>query len=120
MKILALDHIQIAIPAGAEPLARTFYGELLGLDEVDKPHSLQSRGGVWFASGELKVHLGVDPEFMPANKAHPGFEVADLDSLSRLLQAQGYEVKSGAPMPGMRRIFTSDPFGNRIEFLQVD
>lgn len=120
MKALGLDHIQIAIPVGEEPLARTFYAQLLGLSEVEKPPSLAGRGGLWFENGALKVHLGVDPQFVPAKKAHPGFKVADIAALAQELKLLGFEVESGAPILGVRRIFTYDPFGNRIEFLQAE
>ncbi len=118
MTILSIDHIQIAMPEGKENLAREFYGEFLGLLEVEKPKSLTNRGGLWFEENDLKIHLGVDPEFVPALKAHPGFRVSDLDSLASELQSKGYAVEVGSPLPGIRRIFTNDPFGNRIEFLQ--
>lgn len=120
MKILGLDHIQIAIPMGEEALARRYYGELLGLTEVDKPISLTGRGGVWFENGDLKVHLGVDAHFVPAKKAHPGFRVADLDFISMQLQEHGYNVENAKQIPGVRRIFTVDPFGNKVEFLEEE
>jgi len=119
MTVIAIDHMQIAMPEGKEDLARSFYGEILGLPEVDKPKNLVNRGGVWFERGTLKVHLGIDLEFIPARKAHPGFLVVDLNSLSEKLESAGYDVKEGAQLPGFRRIFTNDPFGNRIELLQA-
>lgn len=118
MTILSIDHIQIAMPEGKEELAREFYGSLLGLSEVSKPESLAGRGGVWFEGQRLKVHLGVDPNFTSAQKAHPGFKVSDVGALSEELQKNGYSVKVGSSLPGIRRIFTNDPFGNRVEFLQ--
>ena len=119
MTVIAIDHIQIAIPEGKEELARSFYGGVLGLPEVDKPENLTNRGGVWFERGTLKVHLGIDPDFTPAKKAHPGFLVADLSSLSERLRSEGYDVNSGSQLPRFRRAFTNDPFGNRIELLQA-
>lgn len=118
MTILSLDHVQLAIPEDGEDLARDFYGKLLGLTEVIKPSSIADRRGVWFEDGALKVHLGIDPDFTPAKKAHPGFVVADLEGLVGKLEAQGYSVKAGSDLPGIRRVFSSDPFGNRVEFLQ--
>lgn len=120
MKILGLDHIQIAMPVGEEALARSYYGELLGLIEVDKPINLAGRGGLWFENGDLKVHLGVDAQFVPAKKAHPGFRVVDLDSFSKQLQAHGFNVEDAKQIPGFRRIFTVDPFGNKVEFLEAE
>lgn len=118
MKLLGIDHIQLAIPAEGEEAGRRFYGALLGLTEVPKPDALKDRGGLWFEQGGLKVHLGVDADFSPAKKAHPGFLVDDLDALVSTLQANSLLFSEAEPVSGMKRIFTSDPFGNRLEFLQ--
>ncbi|MEQ8315341.1 MAG: VOC family protein [Gammaproteobacteria bacterium] len=118
MQIIGIDHIQIAIPFGGENLGRAFYGELLGLTEISKPEDLAANGGVWFELGDLQLHLGIDPEFKPAKKAHPGLIVSDLDSLAAKLKAQGYEITEAAPVEEMSRFFTADPFGNRLEFLE--
>lgn len=118
MKILSIDHIQLTMPEGQEHLAREFYGELLGMPEVEKPKSLAGRGGVWFEGGGLKVHLGVDSEFVAAQKAHPGFKASNIDLLATELQSKGFQVAAGSALPGIKRIFTNDPFGNRVEFLQ--
>ena len=76
---MALDHVQLAMPAGMEDVARGFYEGLLGLTEVQKPLNLAGRGGCWFERGEARIHLGIDPAFSPARKAHPAFLVDDLD-----------------------------------------
>ncbi len=73
MRIVAIDHVQLAMPAGEEDKARAFYNGLLGLAEVAKPAELAKRGGAWFEVGSMKVHLGVESEFVPARKAHPAF-----------------------------------------------
>ena len=119
MTVLAIDHIQISMPEGKEDLARDFYWKVLGIPEVGKPLHLDKRGGVWFERGSLKVHLGIDPDFTPSKKAHPGLLVADINELAEKLKAHGYVVSEGSSLPGFRRIFTNDPFGNRIEFLQA-
>jgi catechol 2,3-dioxygenase-like lactoylglutathione lyase family enzyme len=116
--LLALDHIQLAMPAGGEDEARAFYSSLLGLIEVPKPTNLAKRGGVWFESGPIKVHLGVEANFRPARKAHPAFRVDDLATLMATLQAAGVEIVTDEPLPGSDRCYISDPFGNRIELLQ--
>lgn len=119
MTITGLDHVQVAIPRGGEDLARGFYGELLGMDEVAKPPALAVRGGCWFTSGEAVLHLGVEEPFAPAQKAHPAFLVTDLDDLQDRLAAQGHDcVRADGEIPGVRRFHTFDPFGNRIEFQQ--
>jgi catechol 2,3-dioxygenase-like lactoylglutathione lyase family enzyme len=110
----ALDHVQVAIPAGGEPAARRFYGELLGLAEVEKPEPLRANGGVWFAPG---LHLGVETPFAPARKAHPGLRVDDLDGVAARLAAAGHEAVWDERWPGVRRFHVFDPFGNRLELL---
>jgi catechol 2,3-dioxygenase-like lactoylglutathione lyase family enzyme len=118
MRILRIDHVQLAMPAGAEPEARRFYSGLLGIPEAPKPAELAGRGGVWFESGELKVHLGVEAEFRAAKKAHPGFVVEGLAELLRALRADGVEVVDDFKLPEYQRAFVADPFGNRIELLE--
>jgi predicted enzyme related to lactoylglutathione lyase len=109
-----LDHVQVAIPQGGEGQALAFYAGLLGLTETEKPEALRERGGVWFAEG---LHLGVDIPFTAARKAHPGLAVDDLDGLAERLQAAGCEVVWDDRWPGVRRLHTFDPFGNRVELL---
>jgi catechol 2,3-dioxygenase-like lactoylglutathione lyase family enzyme len=116
-----LDHVQIAAPPGCEARARHFYGELLGLTELEKPPPLQLRGGVWFALGGAQLHVGVEADFRPARKAHPALRLdgAGLDELARRLSDAGAPVRWDAELPHVRRFFTDDPWGNRIELLSV-
>lgn len=116
--IIRLDHVQLAMPADQEDRAREYYGSLLGLEEVPKPESLAARGGCWFESGSVSVHLGVQQDFVPAKKAHPAFIVTDLEALGERLEKAGYEVIVDTSVPGVKRFHTSDPFGNRLEFIQ--
>ncbi len=116
--ITGLHHIQLAIPEGAEDEARDFYGGVLGLQEVNKPADLQSRGGCWFRSSTVEVHLGVDPDFRPATKAHPAFIVDSLDQVDERLAEAGYEVDIDTQIDGFDRFYSADPFGNRLEFLE--
>lgn len=117
--ILGVDHVQLAMPAGGEPDARAFYGGLLGLPEMPKPPALAARGGCWFGwPGGLQLHLGVDPEFRPARKAHVGLLVRDLAGLAARLEAAGHPTTADAPLAGYQRLFASDPFGNRLELLE--
>lgn len=118
--IRALDHVQLAMPAGGEDSARAFYEGLLGLPEVPKPLHLAVRGGCWFedeATG-VKVHLGVDPDFRPARKAHPALRVAGLPALLATLQAAGVTIVDDEPLDGHDRAYADDPFGNRLELLE--
>ena len=119
MAIIGLDHIQIAIPAGGEDQARGFYGASLGFHEVPKPENL-SPTGCWFERGGVSLHIGVDPNFTPARKAHPAFLVDDLTALRTRLEAAGYETHDDKPVAGYTRFFTFDPFGNRVELMQRD
>jgi catechol 2,3-dioxygenase-like lactoylglutathione lyase family enzyme len=110
--ITGIDHVQVAAPAGCEADARRFYGELLGMEELPKPPELAARGGVWFRCGAQELHVGVDPGFEPARKAHPALAVTGIDAL---LDALG---RAAAPVTrDGRRIYTADPWGNRIELL---
>jgi catechol 2,3-dioxygenase-like lactoylglutathione lyase family enzyme len=118
MTFLAVDHVQIAMPAGREAVARGFYAGVLGLAEVDKPANLARRGGCWFESGAVKVHLGVDPDFHAAAKAHPAFLVDDIAALERRATEAGATVKRDVALDGYDRIHVFDPFGNRIELMQ--
>jgi catechol 2,3-dioxygenase-like lactoylglutathione lyase family enzyme len=118
MTLVALDHIQLAMPPGREEEARAFYSDLLGLAEVQKPENLAKRGSAWFERGPIKVHLGVEADFRPARKAHPAFRVTNLPALIETLRAAGVDVVTDEPLPGYDRCYISDPFGNRIELLQ--
>jgi catechol 2,3-dioxygenase-like lactoylglutathione lyase family enzyme len=118
MTILAIDHVQLAMPPGAEPHARAFYSEVLGLPEIPKPPPLASRGGVWFGNSAVQIHLGVEADFRRARKAHPALRVDDLDALEAALRAAGFEPERDTSLPRYARFYVADPFGNRLEFLQ--
>lgn len=119
MAIQRIDHIQLAMPAGQEAAARAFYDRLLGLTERPKPAHLEARGGCWFEAGGVKVHLGVDADFVAARKAHPAFIVDDLKSLCAKLEEAGFPTVADQPLDGYLRRYVSDPFGNRIELMEV-
>lgn len=118
MEIVGLDHLQLAIPAGGEAQARLFYRDLLGFTEIEKPLQLQARGGAWFQINRVQIHLGVQPDFVPAKKAHPGFVVTDLSALADKLKEAGVDFQLDETVPGKRRGHCFDPFGNRIELIQ--
>lgn len=118
--LTGIDHIQLAAPPNSEEQARQFYGKLLGMKEIPKPESLQARGGCWFQCSAQEVHIGIQTDFTPAKKAHPGFTVHALNVLKSHLETAGYEITEEPPIDGRGRFFTHDPFGNRIEFLEFD
>lgn len=118
--LTGIDHIQIAAPSGSEDVARTFYGDLLGMEEISKPENLKRRGGCWFQCGLHEVHIGIQQDFMPAKKAHPGFTVNALEQLKIRLEEADYMISEEPPIEGRSRFFTHDPFGNRIEFLAFE
>lgn len=119
MPILYLDHVQLAMPEGREADARAFYQGVLGIPEVEKPQNLKARGGCWFEDGPVKIHIGVDPDFHPAQKAHPAFIVADVEGLATRIARAGYLIVADQPLEGFERFYAHDPFGNRLEFMQV-
>lgn len=114
-----IDHVQIAIPRGAEDQARAFYVGLLGMHEIPKPPIMAARGGAWFVCGASQLHVGVEEPFVPAKKAHPAFRMqsaADVHDLARYLESHGRSVRFSDEAPGAVRFHVDDPFGNRLEF----
>ena len=117
--LAGIDHVQLAAPAGCEDAARGFFGGLLGLEELEKPEPLRSRGGVWFQVGAQQLHVGVEADFVPARKAHPAFSVSGYDELQNRLRAAGVIVTEDNSIPGLRRCYVADPWGNRIELVEA-
>jgi catechol 2,3-dioxygenase-like lactoylglutathione lyase family enzyme len=118
MPVRRIDHILIAMPAGREQEARAFYSGMLGFAEKAKPPQLAERGGCWFESGPVTVHLGVDKNFIAARKAHPAFIVDGLAGLETKLKQAGYKVTEDEPIEGCDRRHVEDPFGNRLELIE--
>lgn len=116
---IALDHIQVAMPKGREVEARAFYEGLLNLPEIPKPAVLAARGGAWFARGQVRIDVGVEDQFAPAKKAHPAIRFLHLDALADKLTGAGCAVRWDDDNPGVRRFYTDDPFGNRIECVEA-
>jgi catechol 2,3-dioxygenase-like lactoylglutathione lyase family enzyme len=118
--LIAIDHVQLAMPRGEEEVARRFYCGMLGLFEKPKPPELAKRGGCWFENGAVQVHLGVEADFRPAGKAHPAFKCADYDRLLSQVRSSGVEVVESTDIPSVRRCHVDDPFGNRLELISSD
>lgn len=116
--ISRLDHVQLAMPAGEEERARDFFCRVLGMEEIPKPPELAKRGGAWFRSGAVSLHLGVDPKFQAATKAHPAFRCDAYEALLERLRGHGLAiVPDENPFEGKDHCYIADPFGNRIELI---
>jgi catechol 2,3-dioxygenase-like lactoylglutathione lyase family enzyme len=124
MAVVGLHHVQVNVPLDKEADAHRFYGEIIGLERMERPQSLSDAGrrGVWFRCGEQEFHVFSNPEqqFDPRTSSqHPALLVDDLDALRERLVADGYEIEEAIPIAGRRRFLTRDPGGNRIEFLSL-
>jgi len=116
--ITLLDHVQLTMPRGGEDKARAYFGGLLGMQEEPKPEPYNRRGGCWFRAGAASIHLGVEDDFQPWKKAHIALCIADLDTLVARLEASGYKIEWEDAVKSRKRLYTKDPFGNRIELIQ--
>lgn len=114
----SIDHVQLAMPPGEEDRARAFYVEVLGLTEMPKPPNLAVRGGCWFEAPGVKVHMGVEPDFRAARKAHVAFQVDAVQALAEAARQAGYEVIDDEPLEGFDRVYIYDGFGNRLEMME--
>ncbi|MEU9961856.1 VOC family protein [Streptomyces sp. NPDC050982] len=116
--LTAVDHVQLAAPPGSEDALRAYYTDVLGMTEIPKPPALAARGGCWFRAGAVQLHLGIEPDFRPAKKAHPGLRVTGIEAYAARLAACGAAVTWDDSLPGHRRFYSEDPVGNRLEFLE--
>jgi catechol 2,3-dioxygenase-like lactoylglutathione lyase family enzyme len=116
--LAAVDHVQLAAPPGSEDRLRAYYVDVLGMAEMPKPTVLAARGGCWFQAGAVRLHLGIEPDFRAAKKAHPGLRVAGIEAYAARLEALGAPVTWDDNLPGHRRFYSEDPVGNRLEFLE--
>jgi catechol 2,3-dioxygenase-like lactoylglutathione lyase family enzyme len=117
-ELIGIHHVQLAMPEGEDADAVRFYGETLGLTQVPRPEALSPRGGVWFVSGDLEVHLGVEDQFRPAVKAHPAILVKGLGKIRSTIEEAGYKISDTVQIEGFDRVYVRDPFGNRIELIE--
>ena len=114
---MRLHHVQVCCPVGGEDAARAFYGDALGIPEVEKPPALAARGGCWFRGDGVEIHVGVEEDFRVARKAHPALVVDDIDALAVRLAEREFPVTWDDDFPGHRRFYTADGNGNRVEIL---
>ncbi|WNM35626.1 VOC family protein [Streptomyces sp. Li-HN-5-11] len=117
--LTAVDHVQLAAPPGSEDLLRQYYAGALGMTEIPKPPVLAARGGCWFQAGAVQLHLGIEADFRPARKAHPGLRVTAIEAYAARLEAHGAKVTWDDNLPGHKRFYSEDPVGNRLEFLEA-
>jgi len=118
--IIGLDHAFLTMDEGGEDAARSFYGDILGLEEIGRPAGLRRSGGLWFRAGGQELHLGADDAHLAPVRPHPGFRVAataELDELAARLVEAGRDVSWDERIEGRKRFYTRDPFGNRVELL---
>lgn len=118
MFITGIDHVQIAAPKGCEAEARAFFGGLLGMEEIEKPEPLRSRGGCWFRAGTRQLHIGIEEDFRAANKAHPAFAMREIDTLFARLENAGFHCIWDEAIGGVQRFYAKDPWGSRLEFTE--
>ncbi|MEX3623433.1 VOC family protein [Viridibacillus arvi] len=114
----SIAHIQLAAPKGSEDEAKRFFGDILGFREIEKPELLRKRGGVWFEFANYQIHIGIEEPFSPAKKAHPAFEIENIEALKSHLSKNAIKFITDEDLPGANRIYINDPFGNRIEILE--
>lgn len=117
--LTAVDHVQLAAPPGSEDRLRAYYVDVLGMTEIPKPPVLAARGGCWFQAGAVQLHLGIEADFRPARKAHPGLRVTGIEAYAERLASLGVQVTWDDNLPGHRRFYSEDPVGNRLEFLEA-
>jgi catechol 2,3-dioxygenase-like lactoylglutathione lyase family enzyme len=118
MAFIAFDHVQLTMPAGSEAQAVAFFVGVLGMEHIPQPEWLRANGGAWFRAGTVELHLGIESDFRPVRKGHPGIVVDDLDVVAKRCEDAGYEVAWDTRYPQFRRFYIRDPFGNRMEIMQ--
>ncbi len=116
--ITVIDHVQIAVPKALEAQSLAFYRDVLGLTEIPKPEELRARGGAWFQTGNLQMHVGIDPDASPRSKRHVCFLVSDLTVARAKVVSKGVAIEEENVAEGLSRFFIRDPAGNRIEIGQ--
>jgi len=116
---ISLHHAQVFYPPGEEARARRFYAEVLGLEEIERPDTLRDREGLWFAAPPGHVHLSADHDLALHPRRHFALRVPDLDAAVHTLKRSGARFEDADPIPGWRRTYVFDPFGNKIELDEI-
>lgn len=120
MKIKSLHHLQLCVSPAEEEPARQFYIQKLGFEEIPKPAALLMNGGFWCRAGAIELHIGLEESAGTKSKRHPAFEVEDLEDARNYLTKLSVEMKEEIQVPGVNRFSFFDPFGNRIELLELN
>jgi len=113
-----LNHIMLCIPEGAEEAAREFYGGVLGLEELKDMGYPLPNGAIWFRLGDIELHIRAE-HATELSQRHPAFEVKNLDAARELLEKNGITIRNDSPIPDRKRFSFRDPFGNRIELIEM-
>jgi catechol 2,3-dioxygenase-like lactoylglutathione lyase family enzyme len=117
---MRLHHVSIPAPPDQIENGRTFYGEVLGLNEIPQPDSLGAGAVIWFEAGDGELHLFKEenPNSQPSGR-HFCFAVDDVESIRARLEQAGIQTEDTTPIPNRPRFFCQDPFGNRLEITSI-
>lgn len=121
INIVELDHVQVTVPWEKEDACKHFYGQILGLVEIQKPENLRVNGGAWYRIGMTEMHLS--PEDAAGSnlesKRHICYVVHDLAAAEFELRQFGVEIiPDKQPILHWKRFYVRDPSGNRVEIAQ--
>ena len=116
---MKLQHVSTPFPAGRQADVRRFYGEVLGLSEVEVPRTLDAGRLVWYSSGDgMELHF-FSGELAPGSARHFCLDVDDLAATRGRLAEAGFEPYHDTPIPNRPRFFCRDPFDNLVEFTSI-
>ena len=101
-----IHHVQIAMSRGSEGNVRQLSGTALAMAEVEKPPALAKRGVFWFRAGGVEMHLGVERDLRPTDKAHPAIRVDDVNAMTARLASFGIGVEWDGAILDLRRYST--------------
>ncbi|ASU31934.1 VOC family protein [Mucilaginibacter xinganensis] len=118
IEFIRADHINICVPPERLEEALIFYTEIVGLRKIARPDHLFTTPGYWFDIGDIQLHVGVEP-LKPVSVRHIAFEIKNMDNALKHIKAHNVEILEEPVIPGRKRFAFHDPFGNRMELLQI-